>query len=283
MINVNRLQSQAARASMLIVWNYYRQVIDKNQHVKYAIDLVRQLSDLMHAREHAHAHQLKDIDNSIEQMRNRLNAKRATTNQLVGLEKDCTTSELGNWDWPEIDNAEDNFIYCNALTELFSTQLASLSRMIRFLSRVISDGWRGDMASQATIKGLAEDISSGRMDVWNAEIYSVIVDASKFFGPYIPNSSNALRDMCFNASHSMTHYFSRAPEHRPRHSYLAKKMGTGATRTRVRCHHGAATKAGDDGDGDCEGEPPRPRSAHSPTPPLHHSLTHSLTIAGGAQ
>lgn len=48
---------------------------------------------------------------------------------------------------------------------------------------------------------------------------------------------------------------------------------------------GAATKAGDDGDGG-DGEPPRPRSAHSPTPPLHHSLnslTHSLTIAGDAQ
>lgn len=44
---------------------------------------------------------------------------------------------------------------------------------------------------------------------------------------------------------------------------------------------GAATKAGDDGDGDGDGEPPRPRYPHSPTPPLHHSLTHSL--AGGAQ
>ena len=51
-----------------------------------------------------------------------------------------------------------------------------------------------------------------------------------------------------------------------------------------RASSGAATKAGDDGDGDGgDAEPPRPRSAHSsPTPPLHHSLTHSL-IAGGAQ
>ncbi len=46
---------------------------------------------------------------------------------------------------------------------------------------------------------------------------------------------------------------------------------------------GSATKSGDDGDGGDDGEPPRPRSHHSPTPPLHHSLTHSLTIAGGAQ
>ena len=48
---------------------------------------------------------------------------------------------------------------------------------------------------------------------------------------------------------------------------------------------GAATKAGDDGDGGDDGEPPRPRSAHSPTPHHHHNLTrsHSLTIAGGAQ
>ena len=44
---------------------------------------------------------------------------------------------------------------------------------------------------------------------------------------------------------------------------------------------GAATKAGDDGDGG-DGEPPRPQTSNSPTPPLHHSLTHSL-IAGGAQ
>ncbi|EGQ62639.1 hypothetical protein GGI1_14079 [Acidithiobacillus sp. GGI-221] len=215
--NVNRLQSQAthakaARASMLIIWSYYRQVIDKNQHVKNAIDLVRRLSDLMHAREHAHTHQLKDIDNSIEQLRNRLNTKRAITNQrLIGLRKGCTTdptsSEPGNWDWTSCENVADEYIYCDALTELFSAQLASLSRTIRFLSRVISDGWRGDMASQATIKGLAEDISSGKMNVWNAEIYSAIVDASKFFGSYIPNSSNALRDMCFNSSPSMTHYF----------------------------------------------------------------------------
>ncbi|OCX75535.1 hypothetical protein [Acidithiobacillus thiooxidans] len=58
-------------------------------------------------------------------------------------------------------------------------------------------------------------------------------------------------------------------------------------RKRTSAGHGAATKAGDDGDGDGDGdgEPPRPRSPHhhSPTLPLHHSLTHSLTIAGGAQ
>ena len=44
----------------------------------------------------------------------------------------------------------------------------------------------------------------------------------------------------------------------------------------------APKKAGDDGDGG-DAEPPRPRSPHSPTPPRHHSLTYSLTIAGGAQ
>ena len=52
---------------------------------------------------------------------------------------------------------------------------------------------------------------------------------------------------------------------------------------RAHAGHGATAKSGDDGDGDGgDGEPPRPRSARSPTPPLHHSLTHSL-IAGGAQ
>ena len=44
------------------------------------------------------------------------------------------------------------------------------------------------------------------------------------------------------------------------------------------------TGGSDSSGGDGDGEPPRPRrSSHSPTPPLHHSLTHSLTIAGGAQ
>ncbi len=43
------------------------------------------------------------------------------------------------------------------------------------------------------------------------------------------------------------------------------------------------TGGSDSSGGDGDGEPPRPRFSHSPTPPLHHSLTHSLTIAGGAQ
>ena len=53
---------------------------------------------------------------------------------------------------------------------------------------------------------------------------------------------------------------------------------------RVSAGHGATAKSGDDGDGG-DGEPPRPRSFHTPTPQLYlpNSLaTHSL-IAGGAQ
>ncbi|WP_428946896.1 hypothetical protein ACQUQQ_08750 [Acidithiobacillus ferrooxidans] len=46
--------------------------------------------------------------------------------------------------------------------------------------------------------------------------------------------------------------------------------------------HGSSHKSGDDGDGDGDGEPPRHRTSNPPTPPLHHSLTHSLN-AGGAQ
>ena len=49
---------------------------------------------------------------------------------------------------------------------------------------------------------------------------------------------------------------------------------------------GAATKSGDDGDGGDgdDGEPPRPHSSYASAPLLHSlSLTHSPTIAGGAQ
>ena len=292
MINVNRLQSQAthakaARASMLIVWNYYRQVIDKNQHVKNAIDLVRQLSDLMHAREHAHAHQLKDIDDSIEQIRDSLDKVRARTRMCLigGLGQSYTTGtepaqpERDEWDWNWCENVADEYIYCDALVSTFSTQQENLSRMIHFLRKCRTSAERGDTTSKATIEGLAKDISKGVMNIWNAESYSAYLalarslSAQRIDREFLSNDvifSNCLR---FLPSQYLPSW------HRP---CLARKMGNG--RARVRCHHGAATKAGDDGDGDGgDGEPPRPRSSHSPTLPLHHSLTNSLTIAGGAQ
>jgi hypothetical protein len=60
-------------------------------------------------------------------------------------------------------------------------------------------------------------------------------------------------------------------------------VGGLARRKKIKRASGTAPKkAGDDGDGG-DGETPRPRSAHSPTPPLRHSLTtHSLVFAGGA-
>ena len=52
---------------------------------------------------------------------------------------------------------------------------------------------------------------------------------------------------------------------------------------RASAGHGAAIKPGDDGDGG-DGEPPRHRSFHTPTPQLYliNSLTHSLISVGGA-
>jgi hypothetical protein len=60
-------------------------------------------------------------------------------------------------------------------------------------------------------------------------------------------------------------------------------VGGLARRKRIKRASGTAPKkAGDDGDGG-DGETPRPRSYHSPTLPLHHSLTHSLIFfVGGA-
>ena len=284
-------QHTAKLNSHWIVNNYYRQIISKKRHVENAMDLVRRLAELTHAREHAHPRQLKDIDNSIEQIRNDLKIARATTNQrLVG----CTTgpapsADLGDWDWPDIDNAEDNPIFCNALKDVFSTQLANLSRLIR----MISGGWH----SRATIKTLAEDISSGRLNIWNAENHAAIADrAASVCASESRCEKNAMLPIfyCFTDANgnfsrpsSVVKLFisERRRVSTPRRKALPRNRVHAARRRQTSTHtHGSALKSGDDGDGDGgDGEPPRPRSAHSPTPPLHRSLTHSLTIAGGAQ
>ncbi|MCR2831349.1 hypothetical protein NR402_13820 [Acidithiobacillus ferrooxidans] len=288
MININRLQSQAAhakaaRASMLIVWNYYRQVIDKNQHVKNALNLVRQLADLMHAREHAHAHQLKDIDNSIKQIRNDLNKVRARTRMcLIGGPTGTEPAQLerNEWDWDYCENVADEYIYCDALVSTFSTQQENLSRMIYFLRKCRTSAGRGDTTSLATIEGLAKDISKGIINIWNAESHSAYLALARSLSIQRIDREFMSNDLIFGNCLRYLPSQYLAFEH---HSCLARKTGNGRARI-VRCHHGAAKKAGDDGDGgDGDGEPPRPRSSQTPTPPLNHSLTHSLTIAGGVQ
>lgn len=74
------------------------------------------------------------------------------------------------------------------------------------------------------------------------------------------------------------------PQQPARHIIRVAITRTAHPRRRAaRGHRSHATAAASSGGDSGDGEPPRPRSpSNSSTPPLHHSLTHSLIFFGGA-
>lgn len=181
----------------------------------------------------------------------------------------------------------DERIPLSAEKAIRQSQNEPLAALHSFLTRIEDGATHGDSACRTTLWRMAAKIRTGVMnETLTVEMGNQILAAEASSGlddEFILNNVYGLEYYCnpsLQPSAIVQHYM-KANTPRPATVRVSTHRAPHRAR-RTSAGHGAAAKAGDDGDGDGDGDGEPPRRSHTPTPPLRHSLAHSL-ISGGAQ